>query len=146
MSLIDDAVVKIQTHALLVTYDDADSKTIRSAPNYPVESASVLPLAVTYVGEGECQRDNSTDVRLLYTMVTEIHVDPTHLRSAFSQLNNIIVDFEKRLAGDPTLDGTVDTITFPILHEEPSGALWNDNTTMMVRFKIPIKIKTTPTN
>ena len=146
MSLIDDAIVKIQTHALLVTYDDAGKNTIRSAPNYPVESAAVLPLAVTYIGDGECIRDNNTDVRLLYTIFTDIHVDPKIMKSAFSQINNIIPDLERRLAGDPTLTETVDTIRFPITHDEPSCALWNDITTLMVRFRIPIKIKTTPTN
>ena len=46
MSLIDDAIVKIQTHALAVAYNSS-SETIKSAPSYPVESAAVLPLAIT---------------------------------------------------------------------------------------------------
>ena len=143
MSLIDDAIVKIQTIALSVEYD-SNSNTIRSAPSYPVESADVLPLAITYISSGSAQADDVTSARLLWTINTDIHFSRTHMKSAYSQINNVIPDFSRRIAGDPTLGGTVDTIVSPI-EFSVSPAQWDQVVTQMVSFSIPIKILSTPT-
>ena len=144
MSLIDDAIVKIQTHALAVAYNSSN-ETIKSAPSLPVESAAVLPLAITYIAKGEFQADNITDTRLLYTINTDFHVRRDIMKIAYSQLDVIIPDFSKRLAGDPTLGETVDTVVFPVSFEV-GPAQWDAIVTQMASFSIPIKIKTTPTN
>ena len=143
MSLIDDAIVKIQTIALLVAYDSS-SNTVRSAPSYPVENASVLPLAITYIANGTAQADDVTSARLLYTINTDFHVSRVPMKSAYSQLDIIIPDFCRRLAGDPTLSGTVDTIVFPVSFEV-GPAQWDQVVTQMASFAIPIKILSTPT-
>jgi len=143
MSLIDDAIVKIQTLALETVYNSS-SDTIRSAPSYPVESADVLPLAITYISDGSVSVDDITSARLLYTINTDFHVSRTHMKSAFSQLDIIIPDFCKRLAGDPTLSATVDTIVFPVSFTV-APAQWDAVVTQMVSFSIPIKILETPT-
>ena len=67
------------------------------------------------------------------------------MKVAYSQLDVIIPDFSKRLAGDPTLGGTVDTIVFPVSFEVGPAQL-DAIVTQMASFSIPIKIKTTPTN
>jgi hypothetical protein len=144
MSIIDDAIVKIQTHALAVAYNSSGSKTIRSAPSLPVEDATVLPLAITYISEGSFQADDVTSARLLYTINTDIHVERSIMKSAYTQLDIIIPDFSKRLAGDPTLGGTVDTIVFPVTFTV-GPAQWDRVVTQMVSFQIPIKILETPT-
>lgn len=143
MSLIDDAIVKIQTIALLVQYNSSGD-TIRSAPSTPVESADVLPLAITYIASGTAQADDVTSARLLYTINTDFHVSRISMKSAYSQLDTIIPDFCRRLAGDPTLAGTVDTIVFPVSFEV-GPAQWDAVVTQMASFSIPIKILSTPT-
>ena len=144
MSLVDDAIQRIQTLALLVAYDSGGTKTIRSAPSYPAEDASVLPLAITYIAEGECQADDITTARLLYTINTDFHVSRVSMKSAYTQLDIIIPDFSRRLAGDPTLNSTVDTIRFPVTFTV-GPAQWDQVVTQMVSFSIPIKILSTPT-
>lgn len=139
MSVIDDAIVKIQTHALAITAEE-----IRSAPSKPIESASVLPLAITYIAEGSAQADDITTCRLLYTINTDFHVRRDIMKAAYTQLDNIIPEFCQRLAGDPTLGGTVDTIVFPISFSV-GPAQWDAVVTQMASFSIPIKIITTPT-
>ena len=143
MSLIDDAILKIQTIALLCNYNSS-SDTVRSAPSYPVEDATVLPLAITYIAEGSVQADDITSARLLYTINTDFHVRRDHMKSAYSQLDIIIPDFCKRLAGDPTLGGTVDTIVYPATFTV-GPAQWDAIVTQMASFSIPIKILETPT-
>lgn len=139
MSIIDDAIVQLQTHALALT-----TETIKAAPSQPVETAAALPLAIAYISEGTSQADNYTDVRHLYTINVDIHVSRTSMKSAYTQLNNIIPEYLERLAGDPTLGATVDTINFPIAFEVVP-AMWDTITTQMASFKIPIKIKRVPT-
>jgi pyruvate/oxaloacetate carboxyltransferase len=139
MSIIDDAVVKIQTHALALT-----SETIRSAPSKPVESADVLPLAIAYIAEGTAQADDYTTARLLLTVNVDFHFSRTRMKEAYTQLNNIIPEYLKRLAGDPTLGGTVDTIIYPISFTV-GPAQWDAVVTQMVSFSIPLKFIETPT-
>jgi hypothetical protein len=139
MSVIDDAIVKIQTHALAITAEE-----VRSAPSKPVESANVLPLAITYIAEGTAQANDVTTCQLLYTINTDFHVRRDIMKAAYTQLDNIIPEFCQRLAGDPTLGGTVDTIVFPISFSV-GPAQWDAVVTQMASFSIPIKILTTPT-
>jgi hypothetical protein len=54
----------------------------------------------------------------------------------------------QRLAGDPTLDGNVDTIVFPVEFEISPyewGTAGGVVPTILVRFIIPIKIRAVPT-
>ena len=142
--MIDDAIVKVQTHALLVAYNSSGNKTVRSAPSYPVEDAAVLPLTVTYISEGSMGGGDVTSARLFSTINADFHVSRSVMKSAYMQLNIIIPDFLRRVAGDPTLGATVDTIVFPITFTV-GPAVWDSVVTQMVSFQIPIKILSTPT-
>lgn len=138
MSLIDDAISKLQAHALACT-----STTIKAAPDYPPEDASILPLAVAYIASGTAQADNATTTRLLLTVNVDIHFSRVTLRSAYTQLNAIIPEYFKRLAGDPTLGGAVETIIFPAsVRVVPTD--WNGIATSMAQFSIPLKFLETP--
>jgi hypothetical protein len=139
MSIIDNAVVKLQAHALALTTEE-----IRSAPAKPVESADVLPLAIAYIAEGTAQADDYTSARLLLTVNVDFHVSRTRMKAAYTQLNNIIPEYLKRLAGDPTLGGTVDTINYPVTFKV-GPAMWDAITTQMVSFSIVLKFIETPT-
>lgn len=133
MSVIDDAIKKLQAHALACT-----STTIKAAPDYPPEDASILPLAITYIAEGTGRADNATTARLLFTVNVDIHFSRVTLKSAYTQLNAIIPEYLERLAADPTLGGTVETINFPISFRVVP-AEWGSLVTSMVQFQIPLK-------
>lgn len=139
MSIADDAVQRLQTLALAIT-----SETIRGAPSYPVEDAMVLPLSIAYWASGTGQADEATTVRMLINAKVDFHVNTISLKSAYSQLNNIIPEYLQRLAGDPTLNGKVDTIVFPVSFEV-SPAQWDKVVTLMASFTIPLKFRESPT-
>lgn len=139
MSVIDDAILRLQTLALAITSED-----VRAAPSYPTESAAVLPLAIAYIAEGTGQADDITTARLLLTINVDFHVRRDSMKSAYTQLNNIIPEYLKRLAGDPTLNGAVDTIVFPVSFNV-TPAQWDATVTQMASFSIPLKFIETPT-
>ena len=139
MSIIDNAVQRLQTIALAIT-----SETVRGAPSYPVEDASVLPIAIAHIASGSGQADESTTARLLLTVNVDFHVSRVSMKSAYTQLNNIIPEFLQRLAGDPTLNGNVDSIVFPVTFNV-SAAQWDRVVTQMASFAVPLKFRETPT-
>jgi hypothetical protein len=138
-SIITEAIVKLQTIALAIT-----SENIKAAPTYPVETASALPLAIAYIAEGTGQADDITTARLLMNLNVDFHVRRDSMKSAYTQLNNIIPEFLQRLAGDPTLGGTVDTVVFPVSFNV-APAQWDAVVTQMASFSIPVKFIQTPT-
>ena len=138
MSLIDDAIQKLQAHALAIT-----AETVRGAPSYPTEDATVLPLAIAYIAQGTGAADDVTTARLLLTVNVDFHVRRDVMKSAYTQLDNIIPEYLRRLAGDPTLGGTVDTIVFPVSFNV-GPAQWNAVVTQMASFNIPLKFRESP--
>jgi len=139
MSVIDDAIVQLQTHALALS-----TVTVRAAPSYPVEDAAVLPLAIAHIIEGSGQADDVTTARLLLTVGVDFHVNRTSLKGAYTAIDLIIPEFLKRLAGDPTLSGNVDTIVFPVTFTV-SPAMWDQVVTQMASFRVPLKFIEEPT-
>ena len=139
MSIIDDAIARLQYHALAIT-----STTVRGAPAYPVEDATVLPLAIAYISDGTGSADDSTTARLLLTVKVDFHVNRMSMKSAYTELNNIIPEYLRRLAGDPTLNGKVDTIVFPVSFQV-MPAQWDRVVTQMASFSVPLKFRETPT-
>ena len=139
MSIIDDAVARLQYHALAIS-----SEIVRGAPSYPTEDASVMPLAIAYSANGTGSIDDSTTARLLLTVNVDFHVNRTSMKSAYTQLNNIIPEYLRRLAADPTLNAKVDTIVFPVSFTV-MPAQWDRITTQMASFQVPLKFRETPT-
>jgi len=138
MSVLDNAIVKLQAHALALA-----TITVRGAPSYPTEDATVLPLAIAHVSDGTGQADESTTCRMLVNFKADFHVSRVTMKSAYTQINLIIPEFLERLAGDPTLGGTVDTIVFPVSFAV-SAVQWNAIPTQMVSFTIPVKYRESP--
>jgi hypothetical protein len=66
------------------------------------------------------------------------------MKSAYTQLNNIIPEFLQRLAGDPTLSGNVDSIVFPVTFNV-SAAQWDRVVTQMASFAEALKRRKAPT-
>jgi len=138
-SVIDQAINAIQNMALEIQPID-----IKAAPDYPVDSALILPLAITHITGGTGQADDSTQARLLLDVNCDIHLQRENIAMTYQQINQIIPDFLKRLAGNPTLDGTVQTINFPVsVTVQPVD--FNGIPTHMVSFAIPLKFLETPT-
>ena len=138
MSIIDDAVLKLQTHALALS-----TVTVRAAPSYPVEDAAVLPLAIAHIIDGSGQADEASTARLLLTVGVDFHVNRTTMKGAYTALDLIIPEFLRRLAGDPTLGSTVDTIVFPVTFTV-TPAQWDSVVTQAVFFRVPLKFREDP--
>lgn len=137
MSTIDNAVLRLQALALQVS-------GIKAAPNYPVEDATVLPLAIAHISSGEGSAQDATFCKLLYTISVDFHVSRISLKQAYKELDAIIPAYHKLLAGDPTLGGAVDTIIFPV-PVQVAPAEWDSVITEAAFFTVQIKSLEAPT-
>lgn len=136
---IDNAIARLQAIALQCT-----STTIKAAPNYPAEDAMVLPLSIAYLASGSVSADNATDTRILPTINVDFHFSRLSMKNAYTQIDAIAQEFSQRLGGDPTLNGTVSTIVFPVTFST-GPTQWDKVITQMLRFVVPVKILQTPT-
>jgi hypothetical protein len=121
--------------------------TIKSAPDYPVENAEPLPFVVSYPANGSFHATNATVLHNFPVLAVEFHFSRINLREMQKQINTVVYEFPRRLAGDPTLDGNVLTVVMsqdrPI--EYTSGPFeWAGVTTHRLLFTVPIKLLPTP--
>lgn len=145
MSQINLAISRLQTHAMACTYPSTDTTPIlKFAPDYPTDDANALPFSYAYVGDGEADAVNSTTAKFMPKLIVDVHFSRISIKYAYQLISEFIPQFVKRLTGDPTLNGTVDTIIFPVSWSVVS-AQWDAVTTQMIRFEIPIKTLETPT-
>ncbi len=147
MSIIDNAIARLAFHALATKYDSTN--TIKAAPVYPPESVGLSsPFAVTYLNGGRMVLQSADTWRFFPTIAVDFHFDISRFKTTYAQINTVIPDFSARLAGDPTLNGSVSTITGEVTIDPPTGFDWNGDgrpETMMVRFSVPVKSLETPT-
>jgi len=147
---IDSAIARLQDISQALT-----GITIKSAPDYPIENVDPLPMSVAYVSAGRFEALNATTTLLFPTVNVEFHFSRLNLKQAYQQINAVVFEYAQRLAGDPKLNGTVDTIftnddgsipftVRPFNWGKPAGSNV-DFFTQMLLFEIPIKIMTTPT-
>lgn len=142
MSTIDNAIARIQDIALAMT-----TVAIKSAPDYPIESADPFPFVASYLGGGQAQFGNSTTVYNFPAVSVEFHFSRVNLKQTYQQINAVAVEFPKRLAGDPTLNGTVSTvigsgdqrISYTVRPFE-----WGKVQSQMLLFTVPFKALETP--
>ena len=132
---IDTAIARIQALALSSTDTE-----IKSAPSYPVEDANVLPLAITYIKSGQAQADDASAARLLLTVGCDVHFSRISLKQACIQINLFVPEFLKRLSGDPTLNGAVDTIVYPVTFQVVPVD-FNGIPTLSASFDITLKFR-----
>lgn len=145
MSAIDNAIARVQDIALLCTYPSTDTTPIlRAAPDYPIEDAAALPLSIAHLGGGEAQAADATNLIFKPKILLDAHFPRTSMRYAYQLMDEFVPQFMRRLAGDPTLSGAVDTIIFPVIWSMGSAA-WDKVTTQMIRFEITVKTLETPT-
>lgn len=134
MSIVDTTIARIQAIALKVAQ-------VKSAPNYPVEESSVLPMVITYMKSGDMAAQNATDVKFKAVIQADLHIPYTvgGLKEIYTRLNLMVPDFLQRLGGDPTLNGSVSTIVYPVTFTQAPGPEYNKAPTLAVSFQIPVK-------
>lgn len=138
MSVIDNAIAKLQDHVLACT-----TVTVKQAPDYPVSDGSMLPIAIAHLVNGTGQADTADQTRLLLTANVDVHFNRDSMKIAYQKIDAIAVEYLQRLAGDPTLGGTIDTIVFPVTFDV-SPTQWDNVATQMISFTVQFKELTTP--
>lgn len=133
MSEIDNAISKLQDHILACT-----SVTVRNAPDYPVSDAGMLPIAIAHLTGGTTTAVSATQVKFLVTVNVDVHFARNVLKDAYGKIDKIAIEYIQRLAGDPTLGGTVDTIVFPV-EFTVTPTQWDAVATQMISFTVTFK-------
>jgi hypothetical protein len=136
---IDNAAARVQDIVLQMS-----SITIKSAPDYPIEAADACPFVASFAGSGEFYAGNATMLKNFPVLNVEFHLSRVNIKQMQQQINAIVYEFPRRIAGDPTLNGTVETvvmtdesrITYTVTPFE-----WAGVTTQRVLFQLPIKLK-----
>ena len=145
---IDNAIARLQNIAAACT-----SVTFKSAKDYPVDNVEPFPCSVAYISGGSFVMTNATTHHNFPVLNLELHFSRTNLLQAYTQIDAIASELPKRLAGDPTLDGTITTIVAtrdaPITYVvrpyqwSPAGVT-PIVTSQMLMFSIPIKTLQAP--
>ena len=133
MSVIDSAIARLQDIVLSCT-----DTTINNAPDYPIEDATALPLAITHITDGQGNANNASTTQLNLNLSVDVHFSRVNIKDCYQRINKLIPEFLCRLGGDPTLNGTVDTIIFPVACSV-APAQWDSIVTQMVTFTVPVK-------
>lgn len=129
------AIQRLQALALACSSSDV---TIRRAPDYPVEDASALPMSIAHLASGTATVNNASTLQFMPTVNVDFHFNRAFLKEAYADIDEIALTFLQRLAGDPNLNGTVDTIVFPVSFE--IGVVpYDEIQTLMLRFSVPLK-------
>ena len=138
MSAVDNAIARLQD--LVQSCTDT---VVKSAPDYPIEDATSLPLSIAHITNGTGNADNASTAQLNLSLSVDVHFSRANIKAAYQAINKFIPEYLRRLCGDPTLNGTIDTIIFPV-SAAVSPAQWDAVTTQMVSFTVPIKTLETP--
>ena len=136
MTVVDNAIARLQVLALRCT-------DIKKAPDYPIEDATALPLAIAHIVSGDGIADNATTAQLDLTVNVDFHFARVNIKDAYTRINRIVPEYLQRLCGDPTLNGTIDTIQFPVTFSV-SPAQWDTIVTQMVSFAVTFKTLEVP--
>ena len=137
MSAIDTAISRLQTLALAST-----DLTIRAAPVKPVSDAGVLPIAIAHLTGGNGTVMAST-LELFADISIDFHFSRVSLKQAYTEIDACAAEYLKRLSGDPTLAGAVDTIVFPV-EFTVIPTQWDSIATQMLSFTVRVKTLETP--
>lgn len=157
MSSIDSAIARLQDIALAlstITDTAGNPVAIANAADYPVENVPPFPCAIAYLGGGDFNLTNASLHHNFPIINVEFHFSRTNIKQAYQQANAVAIEFPQRLAGDPTLNGTVATIVGgaesriqytvrPFPWREQS-ATQSALLSTMIMFNIPIKLLKSP--
>ena len=132
MSSVDSAITRLKALALAST-----DLTIKYAPSYPVSDATVFPLVITHLSSGEA--DAIADWGELRPIISvDFFFSLIDLKQAYTEADACAIEYARRIAGDPTLNSSVDTVIFPISWEV-APTEYNGIPALMLSFSIPVK-------
>ena len=133
MSVVDDAIQRLQAIALSCTDTE-----VRHAPDYPIEDATALPLCIAHIVSGSGNAPNATMAHLEFVVSVDVHFARVNIKDAYTRIDKFIPEYLRRLAKDPTLDGSIDTIQLPVkFNVQPAQR--DAITTQIVSYDVPIK-------
>ena len=113
---------------------------IRAAPHEPPESLNVYPFCVAYAGSGSWEYGPMGDKKGIQNIVLELHVARKDLARDIAAAMAYCESIPNAIMADPTLGGTVNTISGPIVYT--FGALsWAGTDTLGFRWTIPVKLQ-----
>lgn len=118
--------------------------TIQFAPDAPVPDAMVSPFTIAYIDDGEFTEANATDARFMVKVNVDAYFNMVNLPQSFKNMDLFTYEFMRRLGGDPTLDGNVQTIIFPVLIGKPTSTTWGSSQFLRKTFTITIHTLETP--
>jgi len=141
---IDNAIARLQD-----LVQECTTLTIKSAPDYPIENADPFPMSVAYLSAGDFEFTNASMTRIFPVLTLEIHFSRVNIKNAYQNINAIALELPRRLAKDPTLNGTVSTM----IATKDQRARWEvapfdfgKVQSQMLKFEIPFKTLQTPTS
>lgn len=142
MNAIDNAVARIQELALAMS-----SISIKSAPDYPIENADPFPFVASFPTSGEFWVDNASLMHNFPVVRIEFHLSRVNIKQMQQQINAIVYEFPRRLAGDPTLNATIDTSK--MTRDEPVTYTtvvsdWGAVKSHTMVFSLPLKLRLAP--
>ena len=144
---IDNAIARIQNIAAALSTIPPTGTTMHAEADYPTEAAQPFPLCVSYLAAGRFRAPNATIHHNFPVIKIELHFSRVNLKQAYQQINAAALEFPKRLAADPTLDGTVQTIVFGQESEIEYGVRpfeYGTIKSQMLEFDIPLKLLQAP--
>jgi len=139
---VANAVARVQDIVQAVT-----SVTFKSFPDYPIENADPFPMSVAYMSGGAFMATNATTTLLFPIIRAEFHFSRVNLKRVYQDIYNVAIEFSRRLAGDPTLNATVQTIV--ATGDQPLTFTtrpfnWGTVQSEALIFEIPIKLMKAP--
>lgn len=141
---LDNAITRIQAIAKACT-----SVVIKAAPTYPTDNLGPLPMAITYLDSGDAYVPEITTVEIHPTVNVDFLIERPNSQLAYQQSDAIVTEFLQRMAGDPTLAGSIDTAIMsrdrPITWKVLGAQEWDKVMVHVVQFSITLKIRATPT-
>lgn len=140
-SEVANAIARIQDIVGALT-----TVTFKSYPDFPIENADPFPMAITYESAGDFFCVGKT-VYIFPVIRTEMHFSRVNLKNAYTNIYNVSIEFAERLAGDPTLNATVETIIMTDAQRVSFLSRpfdWGSVKSEALIFEIPIKLLKAP--
>lgn len=139
---LDDAVSRIQE-----IVNECSSVKFMSYPEYPIENADPFPMSVCFVDNGTFNFTNATIHHNFPVIRLELHFSRINLKQAYQQINALVIELPRRLAGDPTLGGNIETVL--ATKDQPAAYRvldfeYGKIKSKMLLFMIPVKTLKSP--
>lgn len=129
---LSDAIVEVQNIVGAIS-------GIKAAPDNPPESINQYPFALSYAYQGTWERMSDWK-KGIHVIVCEVHFSRQNLPKAIALAMPYCESIPNALLGNPTLNGTVDTIFEQITYN--FGFLpWGGQNDVNIGFRFEIKVK-----